>query len=239
MTTRHKAIKNTLDVGKASEWNDDHIEDFTLTKTETDCFLSSAVADSYDTSQTAGGGVAPVVALVDSHTSAEMDTGASDNAISSMQKMMGGTMENITSYEDNPCLTIAITLDTYPNDTECVEFGLKDSADTPFTANQSGAYFRIDNNKIYAVTGTGAAETATDVTPALGIPAHGVYRIILGSSNAMFYIDDMEDVVRTETATLPTGELTAVISCQNLGGAGKDVLMYVDAVSIKVNRYQG
>jgi hypothetical protein len=239
MTYRHKAVKSALDVGKSAEWNDDHIEDFTLTKTETDCFLSSAVAANWDTSETSGGGVAPVIALVDSHTSAEMDTGATNAAISSMQKMGGGIAGNITSYEDAPVLTLAITLDTYPNDTECIEFGLMDSGTSPFTANASGAYFRISSDVLYAVTGTGAAETATDITPTLGIGAHAVYRIELGSSNAKFYIDNMVTAVRTETATLPTGELTAKISCTNVGGAGKDVVMYVDAASLSVNRYQG
>lgn len=240
MSQRHKAIKATLDVGTAVEWNDDHLFDYSDEIDTQHNFIGVPVTNIWDTAQTAGTGVAPVLTFTDHHSIIECDSGAANNDVSSMRHEFNGAAGNITYIDDVPLMTMAVWLETYPVGTECVEFGLMDNANAPFLANQDGAYFRVDTNVLYAVTGDGAAETATDITPALGIPEYGNYKIELTGSNCLFYVDDMETAVATHTTNLPNNDLTMKFSCKNIGGGGgNQVLMYVDAVGLKVNRYKG
>lgn len=236
MSLRHKAIKATLDVGTAAEWNDDHIVDFSGELDFEYSPLNQLVANIWNTAQTAGGS-APVVAFTDHHTGVYFTTGATTDQTSSMRLMINGAAGNITDYQDGPILTFALWLDTYHTALNVAEFGLITSATALFTANQNGAYFRVEANKLYAVTGTGAAETATDITPVLGISEYAVYKIELGSSNCKFYVDDMETPVRTETATLPTGDVTLKFSIRSKNNVNS--LMYLDGVALKRNRYTG
>jgi hypothetical protein len=236
MAQRHKEIKATLDVGKAAEWNDDHIIDFS---DEIDWEYSPVtipVADVWDTAQTAGGS-APVVALVDSHVLVTLNTGATTDQTSSMRLEMATTASNITAKEDNPVLTMALWLDAYHTALNVAEWGLIPYATALFTANQDGAYFRISGDVLYGVTGTGAAETATDITPVTGIPEYGVYKIELTASNAKFYVDDMETPALTQTLTLPDNDLTIKISVRSKNNV--DTTAYLDGVALKRSRYQG
>ena len=234
---RHKAIKATLDVGKATEWNDDHISDFS-SKLGLECdFVNQTIATFWSTAQTSGG-TAPNLTFLDHHALCILDTGATTNNISSMRYMLEGAAGNITYVDDAPVINMAVGMTAFHTSDEVFEFGMiKSDTAAAFTANQNGAYFRVDDNKLYAVTGTGAAETATDVTPTGGVPEWANYRIELGSSNAKFYIDDMETPVRTETATLPTGDMTMKFSAKSQNNV--DSTMYVDACGLERNRYQG
>jgi len=236
MAQRHKAIKATLEVGTAGEWNDDHISDFTDEVNFEYSPLNQLVADIWDTAQTAGG-TAPAVAFTDHHVSVYFVTGAITDQTSSMRLMMNGSAGDITYIDDAPVLSFALWLDAYHTADNVAEFGLITSATALFTANQNGAYFRINGNKIYSVTGTGAAETATDITPLTGIPEYGHYRIELGAANCKFYIDDMLTPVKTETLTLPTGDMTAKFTIRSKNNVNS--LMYLDAVGLTRNRYKG
>jgi hypothetical protein len=236
MATRHKDIKATLDVGRAAEWNDDHIIDFSDEVDFEYSPLTIPVVNVWDTGQTAGG-TAPVVALTDSHTSVYLVTGAATDQTSSMRLEMATTASDITAKEDAPVLTLALWLDSYHTALNVAEFGLIPYATALFTANQDGAYFRISGNILYAVTGNGAAETATDITPALGIPEYGNYKIELADSSAKFYVTDMEAPAATITATLPNNDLTIKISVRSKNNVNTKA--YLDGVALKRNRYQG
>lgn len=236
MAQRHKRIVTTLDTGGSADWNDDHIVDFTDELDYEYSPLTIPVANVWDTGQTSGG-TAPTVTLTDSHTGVYFITGATTDQTSSMRLEMATTASDITAKEDNPVITMALWLDTYHTAGNVAEFGLIPYATNLFTALQDGAYFRINDNKIYGVTGNGAAETATDITPAAGITEYGVYKIELTTSNAKFYIDDMETAVLTQTLTLPNNDLTIKISVRSKNNV--DTKAYLDGVAIKRSRYTG
>jgi len=235
--TRHKRIVATLDTGSSADWNDDHISDFEDEISFEVNFITPVITTLWDLAQTAGGSD-PVNSFTDHHAFAYLNTGATTGQISSMRYEFNGAAGNITSIENAPILTTAVWLETYHTVGEVVEFGLIDSASAAaFTANQDGAYFRVDTNKIYAVTGDGAAETTTDVTPVGGISEFGHYRIELTETNAKFYIDDMDTEKATHTANLPDNDLTMKYSIQSQNNV--DSKMYIDAVGLTRFRYKG
>jgi len=234
---RHKAIKATLEKGTHEEWNDDHISDFTDEIRHTCFFVGIPVSVEWDFGQVAGG-VNPTLAFIDHHTFAELNTGGVTGQISSMRHEFGGAAGNMTYVDDAPTLTTAVWLEAYHVAGLVAEWGLINSATAAaFTANQDGAYFRIDGGALLAVTGDGAAETTTDITPLTGIPEYGHYRIILGSANCLFYVDDMESPAATHTLNLPDNDLTIKYSIQSQNNV--DSFMYVDAMGLTRNRYKG
>jgi len=235
MSSRHKRIVNTLDVGSHNDWNADHIVDFSNEIDWEYSPISIPVANVWDTAQTAGGS-APVVALQDSHVFDYLNTGATTDQTSSMRLEMATTASDITAKEDAPVLTMALWMESYHTALNVAEFGLIPYATALFTANQDGAYFRISGNKLYAVTGNGAAETATDITPSTGIPEYGNYKIELTDSDAKFYVDDMETAKTTITTTLPNNDLTIKISIRSKNNV--DTSAYLDGVALKRNRYK-
>ena len=234
---KHKAIKSTLDVGTHEEWNDDHIADFADRIEDAIMILGTPVASLWDVAQTVGG-VNPVIVFQDHHIFYYLNTGGVTGQISSMRYMFDTAAGNITYIDDAPTLTTAVWLEAYHTASLVAEFGLIDSATaTAFTANQDGAYFTIGGNALYATTGDGAVETATDITPAGGIPEYGHYRIELTATEAKFYVDDMETAAATHTTNLPDSDLTikySILSQNNV-----DSKMYVDAIGLSRNRYKG
>lgn len=235
MSLRHKEVKATLDVGKAEEWNDDHLVDFSDEVDWEYSPLTIPVGDVWDTAQTSGGS-APVVTLSDSHVFVYLITGATTDQTSSMRLEMATTASDITAKEDAPVLTMALWLEAYHTAGNVAEFGLIPYATNLFTANQDGAYFRINDDKLYAVTGNGAAETATDITPITGISEFGNYKIELTGSNCKFYVDDMKTPKLTQTLTLPNNDLTIKISIRSKNNI--DTKAWLDGIALKRNRYQ-
>lgn len=235
MAQRHKAIKATLDVGTSAEWNDDHTADFDEEILLERNFITPVITTEWDL--TVGGtGVAAVLTFQDHHAFCKINSGAANADFSCMKYEFNGAAGNITSYLDEPVMTMAVWLDAYAATGKVAEFGLLTSATAPFTALQSGAYFRINANKLYTVCGNAGAETATDITPLTGIPEYGHYRIELGAANAKFYVDDMETPLRTETTNLPTGDLTMAFAARD--DLTTAAIMYIDAVALTRNRYQ-
>lgn len=237
MMVKHKAQKATLEVGTSDEWNDNHIADFDDRIELEEDFITPAITVVWDLGQVAGG-VAPVIVLEDHHSFAYLNTGGVTGQISSMRYEFNGAAGNITHIDNAPTLTTAVWLEAYHTAGLVVEFGLIDSATAAaFTANQDGAYFRIEDNVLYAVTGTGAAETTTDITPVGGIPEYGHYRIELTGTLCNFYVDDMETIAAGHTNNLPDADLTIKYGIQSQNNV--DSKMYVDAVGLSRNRYQG
>lgn len=236
MSQRHKAIKATLDVGSSSEWNDDHISDFEDEVIFERDFITPVLTHEWDLTVNATG-VLGVIAFQDHHSFAFLDGGAANNDWSCMRLERGGAANNVTYVDDSPILTCAVWMEAYDTTGNVAEFGLQDNAVAPFTANQDGAYFRIFNDTLLAVTGDGAAETTTDITPATGIPEYGHYRIELTATNCKFYVTDMGTAAATHAANLPDSDLTPSFATQTLGGTRAN--MYVDGIGLTRNRYKG
>lgn len=234
MGTKHKAHKETLDRGYATEWNDDHILDFTDKIDLYLCLRVAALNACWDFAQTAGG-TNPNATLVgaagEEHAFIVFNTGAVTGQTSSMRKELAGAVGNITSPLDLPVLTFALQVVTVHTVGKVVEVGLIPSATALFTANQDGAYFRIEDNTIRAVTGTGAAETVTDLG---AFNEYGHYRIEVNSANVKFYIDDMENPIATHTTNRPDNALTAKFSIQSQNNV--DSTMRIDACSMQILR---
>lgn len=236
MSMRHKRVVATLDTGAAADWNDDHTFNYLTCLTNEHVFLGVPITVMWDTAQTAGG-VAPTITLQDGHTFTFLDTGAGAGNTSAMRHELGGAVGNITRPEDAPTLTAAVWMEAYPILGQAAEFGFFPSAQAIFGANNEGAYFEIDANVLYAVTGTGAAETRTVITPATGIPEYGVYRIELEATTCSFYVTNMVTPAATHVVTLPTNPLTMKFCARNNGGVATD--MYVDGVGLERLRYTG
>jgi len=234
---RHKAIKSILEVGTHDEWNDDHISDYSDEVRHTCFFPGIPLNVEWDFAQTAGG-VNPTLAFIDHHVFAELNTGGVTGQISSLRHEFDGAPGNITYLEDAPILTTAVWMEAYHTAGLVAEFGLINSTTAAaFTALQDGAYFRIEDNTLLAVTGNGAAETTTDLGPISGLPEYGHYRIYLTGANCYFYVDDMETPAATHTLTLPDSDLTIKYSIQSQNNV--DSFMYVDAAGLTRNRYKG
>jgi len=238
MSTRHKAIKATLDRGYASEWNDDHIADFTDEIEHVCNLFTPAITTEWDTGETAGGTV-PTITLVGAagsgHVFVVFNTGATTGQLSSMRHELNGAAGNITSLDDYPMMTFTMNISAIHTAGKVIEAGLVPSATAPFTANQDGAYFRVNNNLLYAVTGDGAAETATSLG---AYDAYAQYRIevvsVGGVDKVNFYVDDMDNAAAVHTTNLPNADLTmkvSVISANNV-----DSTIHIDGVALNILR---
>jgi len=231
MAARHKAIKAILEVGHASEWNDDHISDFTDEVTDEDMLLGAAVTASWDTAQTSGGS-APVWSVVGAagqgHAFVVLNTGGATGNISSMRHKLGGAASNITSPDDLPVVTCALEVAAVHTSGTVAEWGLFASATSPFTANQAGAYFRIKDGNLYAVAGNGAAETATLIG---AVGQYSQYRVEVLDTTVKFYVDDMVYAKTAIALTRPAVDLTmkfSVISANDV-----DSTLRLDAVGLQ------
>lgn len=219
MAIRHKAYKATLDRGYSSEWNDDHhlnpseeIMDFTT-------FIDRAYTVTWNAAQNTSA-VLPIVSITNNHAFMYLNSGAVMALKGSIRYMLAGIVGDITNLLDLPVLTMSIRLDSIGAVGTTHEFGFFVNATAPFTVNQQGAYFRVVNNVLYAVTGTGAAETTTP----LPIPnQYGIYRIEFLSDRVKFYIDDLINPVASHLLNLPVADLTIKLSCQTVA-AGAQVL---------------
>ena len=240
MAYKHKRYVATLDSGAAADWNDDHIVDFRTNIDMLLCLRTSALTACWDLFS-AGTGNDPAVAMVGAagsgHAFVVFNTGATTANTSGMSKELAGTPGNVTSLADYPTLTFALQIAAAHTAGKVVEAGLFNQGVGIFTANQDGAYFRVEDDVLYAVTGDGAAETTTDLG-AYDEYAH--YRISLvsvgGVDKAYFYVDDMVNTAASHTVNLPNSDLTAMFAIQSQNNV--DSTMRMDAVSMQILRKQ-
>lgn len=235
MTKKHKAIKATLDKGYASEWNDDHIDDFQDWIDIETFFITPALVVLWDCTNNAAG-VVPVLTFEDHHAFAYLHSGNAQLDWSLMKYEFNGAPANFTHINDNPIFTTALWLEKYDAANIVAEFGFMDNDKAPTAANKDGAYFRVKDDKLYAVCGDGAAETEVDITPTEGIPEYGHYRIELQSTKCDFYVDDMGTLKTSITTNLPVLDLTIFYYADS--GDVADTQMYVDAVACQMLRYK-
>lgn len=224
---RHKRIVETLDRGEAADWNDDHIPDYT-DEIDHECnFLGVALTDEWDTAQTAGGS-APVVAYANNHAWINLNTGGVTGQTSSMRHEIGAAVGDITYIDDYPIHITPVRLQAFHTAGTVFEWGFQASAAAIFTPNIDGAYFRVKDNKLYGVTGDGAAETETEIT---GVTlSQDIYlhtKIELIATKCDFYVDDMETPKESNTTNLPDADLTIKYSAQSQNNV--DTTMKTDA----------
>jgi len=236
MATRHKAIKETLEVGTSAEWNDDHTEDFTSRVGHADFIIGNNLGGHWNFVQTTAA-ANPDMVFVDHHMFAEIDSLVAGPTITSMRQEFDAAAGNITYIDDSPTFISKLWIVDYDAATNCAEWGFFDSAQVPFAANQDGAYFRLDTDVLYAVTGSGAAETLTDITPVAGVPEFAQYVIELTATECKFYIDDRETPVATHLLTLPDSDLTMKYSTQT--AAAVQTVIRMDASYFERNLYGG
>ncbi len=240
MAMRHKAIKATLDTGYATEWNDDHIHDFTDDLAELMLILGHALNSYWDFAQTAGGSN-PAWAMVGAagaeHAFVVLNTGGVTNQISSMRTELGAAVANITSPGDLPILTCSVDIaavhDAAGVANSVVEFGFQDDSDALFTVNQDHAIFRVYDGKIHAVTGDGAAETETEIA---AYNQYGNYRIEFTTGHVLFYVDNMATAAADHTANLPDAAMTVKFSVRSKNNV--DSTIRVDGVGLTRLRKQ-
>ena len=230
MSIRHVRIVGPLDTGASADWNDDHLADFYARIEIIEDMVSQAQAASWNLAQetsttaTATTISAGVVAM-------RLNATGGVGNFASARHMLAGSAGNITNKTELPIMNCAVELTGLTADTLTHEFGLFASATTPFTANSNGAYFRVSAGVMYAVTGTGAAETATNVGAAT---QYGSYRIDVLSGSVKFYADDMVTPLATHTTNLPASDVTMKFStAQRAGGSN---LMNVQACALSVLR---
>ena len=109
MTIRHKAQKQTLDRGYASEWNDDHHLDPTDEIITYTTFVEHALTVRWDLAQITGGG-STTITLTDNHVFVSVDSGAGVGDIATLRHEQGGAVGNITDENDLPILTQTVRL---------------------------------------------------------------------------------------------------------------------------------
>ena len=217
MTTRHKFVAAPLDKGLSSDWNDDHHIDFDEELTFWDVFHYGALMAHWSTAQCAAGGTA-AIDLVSGHNFVKIESSAGAGGLGCLR--LGTT--DITNAADLPVATFTIKTDTVQKE----EIGFFKASDTPFTANQDGAYFRISASKIYAVTGDGAGEEANDITPAtFGVNKYYQLRIKFTSTTVEFYIDDLVTYVQANTTHITADDLTFKASAAVSGGVSQKLHM--------------
>lgn len=223
MATRHKFKAAPLDKGLSSDWNDDHHFDPTDEIDWQTSFMNSPLSDVWDASQCTGGGTASA-SMEDNHLFAYVDSGAGVGDIASAQRKTAIGVGDFTNKLDLPVLTMAVKIEDPTGAGDTHEIGLFRSADTPFTANVRGIYFRIADGKLYAVTGDGVNEEVQDITPAVfSINKYMVLRIEVGSTAVYFYVDDLVTYKCANTTHIPTENLTFKLSSIGIA-AGANIL---------------
>lgn len=230
MSKRHKRIVSALDKGLSSDWNDDHIIDYTDELEHDFNLMTISEGTEWDLTETAAG-VNPDVVFEDNHAWCKLNTGGVTGRTSVMKAKLDGAASNITNIADAPIHITAVKLEAYHIVGNVIEFGLLNNGVNIFTANQDGAYFRVKDNKLYAVTGDGAAETETEITiVSLGQDDFLNCRIELSATDCKFYVENTLVATHSNTENLPDSDLTikyGIISANNV-----DSTMFVDGCGL-------
>jgi len=230
MTIRHSAVKATLDVGTAAEWNADHETNFSTRICNTVDLISELLTEHFDLGQETSG-TASTITLVAGVAAIRLNATGGVNNLSAIRLMLGGAAGDVTNPTFLPIADMAVEVGGLTANNLTHIWGLVSSADTPFGVLDDGAFFRIDNNVLYAITSDGAVETDTN----LGAPnQYGNYRIVFTGTDVRFYVDDMVTPVAIHNTNVPIIDLTFKFStAQRAGGSNT---MSIQAFSLSVLR---
>lgn len=223
MSLRHKAYKATLDKGYASEWNDDHRANFEDEVLGYWTFSSTNIPAEFSEVETNNGTV--TVGMTDNHNFCVLTSSVTAGGLAAL---VLGT-DDVTNKLDLPEFNTAVQLAT----TAQHEFGFFTYAGVPFTANQNGAYFRVASNVLYAVTGSGAAETTTNLGPP---NEYDIYRIEFTSTHVKFYVGATSTASADHTANIPSVDLTLKLASKVSGGVSQ--IMRIDGLALQRLRKQ-
>ena len=186
-------------------------------------FSSTNLDDAFITSTS---GTASVdVAMSGNHNWCNLLTGATQDSVAVLQ--LGDT--DVTNKLDLPIATFCIKLE----DVDEAEFGFFVEANTPFTANQKGAYFRVSGGELYAVTGDGVDETVTDIG---AITTYSQYKIEFTSTQVRFYTEDLRTLRATHTTNITADDMTLKIASTNTTAVARD--LRVDGLALMRLRKQ-
>ena len=213
MTIRHKAVKATLDRGYASEWNDDHHLDPTDELMHVDVFFENAITNKWDTTQTTSG-TAATIDIADNHVFLRLQATGGAGAVCTIRHKVLNVSNDIFHPDDLPVLTVSVQLVPVLPAGPSQEWGFQNNGAAPFQLNMEGAYFRVDNNVLYAITSDGVAETITN----LGAPdEYGVYRVEFTSTSVKFYVDSLVTPAATHTTNLPANRTNVKLTSRQFG----------------------
>jgi len=215
VSTRHKAVKTTLEKGYASEWNDDHESNFNTWINHEYLRPGPDLTAEWDIAQVVGASTV-LWAMTANHAAVELVTPANTDDIATMRLELGAAVSNVTHPDDLPIMTFGLDIDTVHDAAgvanSVVEIGFQDDSDALFTVNQHHAIFRVYNGNLYGVTGDGAAETETLIA---AYSQYGQYRIEILSDRVKFYVDDMVNAAATNTTHNPAADLTMKFSVRS------------------------
>jgi len=209
MSLRHKKVQTVLGKGLSSEWNDDHVVNFATRINWDERWMINALTDNWELGQETS--TTPTVVLFwNDYVAASLYAAGGVGNRSTIRRKLLNVAADFTGESMQPVLEMAIGIFSPTADNATHEFGFFVTATTPFTANQNGAFFRIDNNVLWAVSSNGAAETKTN----LGAPSlYAVYMIKHTAAGDFFYIDDLEAAAATHLTTLSVADLTIKLTC--------------------------
>jgi len=232
MSERHYAIKQTLDKGYASEWNNDHFCDFTDRINYTGTMFLASLANFWNTAHETSI-TASTINWDNIDVGLRLRAAGGVGNFASVRFKVCNVISNMTNIGQAPIWNASVNVFTPTNDANTHEFGMIAVAQNPFTANQDGAFFRISNNQLFAVTGDGAAETATNV----GAPnQYGHYRIELDTAECKFYVDDLETPVATHTViagqNLPNNDMTVKFHTAQRAAGVNDMDIHAWGISV-------
>lgn len=209
MALRHIAQKATLDQGLASEWNDDHIENFEVRIDHHEDLFTNAIADHWDLTQETSTTATTISFLAGFVALRQHAAGGAGNFSTIRHKILNAAAD-ICDENAEPMVQMALDIQTPTADNATHEFGFFSNANVPFAANQNGAFFRIDANVLKAISSDGAAETETN----LGAPdQYAVYMVKHTATHDYFYVDDMEVPVATHTTDISAADLNIKLTC--------------------------
>jgi len=209
MGIRHKAVKETLEKGTHEEWNDDHEVNYQAVIHHQDIFLDFGTIAEWNAAQNTSG-TNPTITLVGGFVCARLAATGGVGNFGTIRHELVGAAADITNHTAQPILHMALDIQTPTADNATHEFGFMANAGLPFAANQNGAFFRIDNNVLFAVSSDGAAETTTD----LGAPNQfGNYKVKHTATADTFFVDDNETPVATHTTNISAADLTIKLTC--------------------------
>jgi hypothetical protein len=218
MSIRHRAYKRTLDRGYASEWNDDHMIDFTDRILQSWTFATYGFTQELRTSVTGSGNAARL--LYNDHFWLRLQTGTTAGSTATLD--FGGS--NVTHVLDLPIFTMALSFAVV----EKALLGVLDASSDPWTSPRKGAFFFVDGGVLYAITGDGTAEKQTAIG---SLPSKAQFKVQILSNQVKFFIDNMFEPVAIHTTNLPTAGLQPIITIKSTTSANGQI--YVDAIGLE------
>jgi len=232
MAIRHRTTKNTLDVGTADEWNQDHLIHFGAFIDHVDVFLNTNNLNEWDVVQNTST-TNPTISISGGFVMVRLTGDGGAGNFGTIRHKILNVAGDITNHNAQPNLHMALEFPNPTADNATHEMGLMANAGLPFAANQDGAFFRIDNQVLYAVSSDGAGETATPI----GSPDQFlILRVIHTATSDLFFIGPSVEPDIIHETNVSSSDLTIKFSCADRAGGNN--FLNCQAVSLTCLRQQ-